>query len=217
MKSRRGLVVFAAALVLTSIVAVQEARAINPKSHNTTRVWNTDPLGVSPLLAGKWQNGDPGRPLTDITLQNPTTNRQLALIIYYDDNEKFLQCVVKDLSTHDIDTFSPPVTDFFGTTMLFKGGAFEVVTTAARGLQTHTVYQGTGGNQRKVSLNTEHDGLVGSYTTRPTAKGIASSLPLHQVNFKYFSPPEDTSNFSACVCPKTEGDFNFLPGVSCNE
>lgn len=227
MKNKRGFAGLAAALTLLSALAAQGTVYAQssgfPGADEDTRIWKVAPLGVSPLLVGQWKNGVSAtspKSRTEITLQNPTQNSQAALIIYYDDEETFLQCEVKYLSPHDIESFEIPVSDFTGASMMSKGGAFEVVTTAAANLEGKWFKpDGTAesGSTRTFLTEPIHDGLVGSYTIHRKVGKIEEdrTLPLHQVNFRYFSVPENTNLFEACVCEKDPSDFNFLPVVNC--
>jgi hypothetical protein len=206
----------------------------------STRVWKVDPLGVSPFLTGTYRAPTAQGVLqSEITLQNPTKNKQAALIIYYDAAEKFLACDVKVLTTHDMETFSPPAANNLSPagSMANVIGAFEVVSTAARniifkGFRPHG-YNSAYGPSTTRTFQTEslHDGLVGNVriitlATSTTAPKIFERLPLHQVNFRYFTPPANTGEFPSqqtrfrdCVCKKVPtndtGIFDFIPGVNC--
>jgi len=209
----------------------------------STRVWKVDPLGVSPFLTGTYRAPTTQNLVqSEITLQNPTRNKQAALIIYYDSTEKFLACDVKVLTPHDMETFSPPVNNNLSPagSMANVTGAFEVVTTAARGI----VFKGFQQDPQRMSaygpsttrtLLTEslHDGLVGNvrYITLPVSTSLPRAferLPLHQVNFRYFTAPDSTDTnhngqaFEPCVCKKQTSanvecnTFDFIPGVGTN-
>jgi len=226
MKRSSVFVILVCALVLGSLAGSYEvSTAINGYvGAESTRVWKVDPLGVSPFLVGRWVGGISvnNNVNTEITLQNPTKNKQKALIIYYDTAEKFLECEVKVLTKHDIESFNPPLS------LLGKTGAVEVVSTAAAGI----IFKGfrPNGNNSAYGPSTTktflheslHDGLVG--VVRNTVKATASkgsnveAVPLHQVNFRYWSAPEnDDGKFNTCVCNKDGPNFNFdfLTGVSC--
>jgi hypothetical protein len=221
MKRSSVFVILVCALVLGSLAGSYELSAANGYvGAESTRVWKVDPLGVSPLLVGRWIGGSTvnNNGNTEITLQNPTKNTQKALIIYYDQQENFLECEVKVLTKHDIESFNPPLS------LVGKTGAFEVVSTAARnisftGFRPHG-YRSAYGPSTTKTFQTEslHDGLVG--VVRNTVKVIGSkapsseAVPLHQVNFRYFNPPDDQSKFRTCVCDKDDSNFNFLKGVN---
>jgi hypothetical protein len=246
---RRGVVLLSllAVWVLWSVGGVREASASGTTTTSTTstippgRVWKVVPPGISVFLTGYWVGNDPNTGVNDktkITLQNPTANTQIALIIYYDDNENFLDCDIQVLTKHDIETFTPHNVGFSGTSMFApKKGAFEVLSDAAGfafninvcappwGPDTFTVPIFPG-----YPPSVGYDFLVENFTTGlagDVRRGGTSSIALHQVDFLYFTAPEgqrmapsqgakpvSSSTFSDCV-GNALSDHNLPPDTFC--
>jgi hypothetical protein len=228
---RRGVVLLSllAVWVLWSVGGVREASASGTTTTSTTstippgRVWKVVPPGISVFLTGYWVGNDPNTGVNDktkITLQNPTANTQIALIIYYDDNENFLDCDIQVLTKHDIETFTPHNVGFSGTSMFApKKGAFEVLSDAAGfafndpknlcsialGPPTFTVPIFPG-----YPPSVGYDFLVENFTTGlagDVRRGGTSSIALHQVDFLYFTPPGTVKTGEPSQAAKTpDGD-----------
>ncbi len=216
------LVLLLAGLVLWGVGGNDEANALEFTSADPTKtVWKVDPLGVTPFLVGRWTGGDPKTGLNDktkITLQNPTDTDQEVLILYYDKEERFLQCDSLTLTPHDIETKVLPNTDRFGKSM-FKpaAGAFEVLTTQAKGVKKRFselfLYSGVLSGDTKWIEEEFHGGIVGDLLI-----GGDATLHLHKVNFLYWNPPDENhAKYSQCLCDEVGNIFDFLPdGVDCD-
>lgn len=168
--------------------------------------------GVSDFLCGFWKSkkGE----MTYITLHNPTSVTRDAVLLYYDNDQKFVNCQVVRLTPHDFEKLP----------LIFPDGPYQ-------GSKRGMIIQGEGVVEIRSAPVVKEDpnhpgGLIGyiqmvdgesiyefgaaipppGYSARGLTLGMA---PLFPVDVKLFTPyapiPKQYDAIRKCVCEKLGG------------
>jgi len=150
--------------------------------------------GVSDFLCGYWTNR--GGQSSRVMLQNPSEVIRGAVVLYYDDEEHFLDCRFLVLSTHDFEVVTPTPLTSVWQSLAGKAGAVEILSAPSSRYQEDPDRPG---------------GLIGYIEIRQgelgqepfdsiVTRGVAPLFPVDKRLFNIAS--ENRQAIATCVCPK---------------
>ena len=158
--------------------------------------------GVSDFLCGFWKskNGE----MTQIILHNPTSVSRDAVLLYYDDDQKFVNCQVIRLSPHDFELLrlvfptAPPSYDQVGSSGYMIQGEGVVEIRSAPVVKEDPNHPG--GLVGYVQI------VEGEILEKSPSGSTRAIAPLFPVDVRLFTPyapiPGQYDAIRRCVCEK---------------